>query len=400
MSKHPQKVLLLDKGILDSVPRFSELDSKSFEILKPSDEGPSMDAADSDGDDDIVLMRRSTFTELKQKERSLRESEERFRRITDNMVDLISQYDTDNTYLYASPSFEKVLGYRPEELIGKVATDLLHPEDREKAAIEIGEMLTRGFGSVQFRYLRKDGEFRWVESTGRIVADEQGNFAGSIMGSRDITERKLAEDKLKTALGQKEILLHELQHRAKNSLGIVHGLLGMGMDEAKDPVSHRAFRSAQDRVRAMASIYTQLNKSADLQRVDLRVYLEELSSALLRSYADGGRIKLVTDIAEARIDTKRAMPLGLIVNELVTNALKYAYPQGARGEIAIVLEKAAEGLRLVVSDSGIGLAPGIEPLQTETTGLKLVAMLSEQLGGKLTITSSQGVEVALLFAED
>ncbi len=400
MSKRRRKVLLLDIGEATSPGASHEPRQGESTLRALSGEKLSPEAIDPDGVDDLVLMRHSSYLELRRMEKALKTGEERFRQITDNMVDLISQYDTHNVLLYASPSFEWILGYKPEELIGRVATDLLHPDDFENAVREIGEMLKRGIGSVQFRYRRKDGEYRWFESTGRIITDAEGKFAGSIMGSRDITERKISEDRLHTALGEKETLLHELQHRAKNSLGIVHGLLGMGMDETEDPASRRAFRSAQDRIRAMASIYGQLNRSADLKRVDLRVYLEELSAALLRSYADSGRIRLKTSIADARIDTTRAMPLGLIVNEVVTNSLKYAYPNGERGEIAIILEREDAGLRLVVSDRGVGFPSGIQPTQADTTGLKLVAMLSEQLSGKLTIKSAQGVEVALVLSGD
>jgi PAS domain S-box-containing protein len=127
----------------------------------------------------------------------LRASEARLRHITDNMVDMVGQFDQQAVFQYVSPSYERVLGYLPEELVGRSAIEMIHPDDREQVVLAITAMLKAGTGSAQFRYRHKDGGYRWIESTGRNLMNEKGEVVGSILGSRDITERKRAEEALR-----------------------------------------------------------------------------------------------------------------------------------------------------------------------------------------------------------
>ena len=139
----------------------------------------------------------SSITERKHAEEVVRTSEARLRQITDNMVDMVGQFDDRAVFQYASPSYERILGYRPEDLVGRSAIDMLHPDDRDQAVRTIDAMLRSDGDSAQFRYRHKDGSYRWIESTGRDLTDHQGKIIGSILGSRDITERKRAEEALR-----------------------------------------------------------------------------------------------------------------------------------------------------------------------------------------------------------
>ena len=143
----------------------------------------------------LALMR--SITERKRAEEVVAASEARLRQITDNMVDMVGQFDDRAVFQYASPSYERILGYRPEDLVGRSAIDMLHPDDRDHAIRSIGAMLSSDAGSSQFRYRHKDGSYRWIESTGRHIIDAQGKVTGSILGSRDITARRIAEESLR-----------------------------------------------------------------------------------------------------------------------------------------------------------------------------------------------------------
>jgi PAS domain S-box-containing protein len=134
--------------------------------------------------------------ERKRAEEIVQASEARLRQITDNMVDMVGQFDERAVFQYASPSYERILGYRPEELVGRSAPELIHPDEREAATERLDAMLRGGTDSVQFRYRHRDGSYRWIESTGRNIVSADGTVLGSILGSRDVTERKRAEEAL------------------------------------------------------------------------------------------------------------------------------------------------------------------------------------------------------------
>jgi PAS domain S-box-containing protein len=151
------------------------------------------------------------ITERKQAEEALRESEKRLRLITDNMVDLIAQFDAQAFFQYVSPSYEKILGYRAEDLVGKSATDFLHPDERDKIIQAIDAMLRLGTGAVQFRYRHQNGSYLWIESTGRNLLNADGQVIGSTMGSRHITEQKRAEERLRKSEKDYRTLVENIQ---------------------------------------------------------------------------------------------------------------------------------------------------------------------------------------------
>jgi PAS domain S-box-containing protein len=187
----------LEQAIRDLILKGIHYDAE-YKIVRQND-GELRDIhamAEYDSQRRVVFGIIQDITERKQMENALRESEERFKRITNEMVDLVAQFDARINYVYVSPSYERILGYRPDELIGFPAVNYLHPDEVKKAVQEISLVLNSGEGLVQFRYRHKDGTYRWFESTGKSMCNENGEIIGAIMASRDITDRKQVEEEV------------------------------------------------------------------------------------------------------------------------------------------------------------------------------------------------------------
>jgi PAS domain S-box-containing protein len=312
-------------------------------------------------------------------------------------------WKVDTGGLTVSERWAEIVGYTIEELSPEHGTfeTLLHPEDavRSDAITEkyrSGEIQSH---EIELRMRHKDGRWVWVLDRGK--ATERGSDGRLLRMSGmhfDITARKAAEDELKVLLRQKEGLMKELQHRVKNSLNLVSSLLRLELDELEEEKSKKVIRDSVSRIHSMSRIYERLYVSSDLQSVDLGPYVEELSRSIFSAYSSGRTdIRLSVESAEMRIDAERASALGLILNELLTNALKYAYPDGSGGPISVFLEREAGAARLVVADEGAGFPEGRAPLETQSLGLTLVKMLAAQIGATLFIEGRRGVRASVSF---
>jgi PAS domain S-box-containing protein len=250
---------------------------------------------------------------------------------------------------------------------------------------------------LEFPFTAVDGRRLWIRTTANPVLDggEIVKVVGNIM---DITDRKKAEDDLRKLVRQREIIMKELQHRVKNSLAVVSGLLGLESESVTDAHTRQIFKDTRSRILSISSIYERLSVSADLDRVDLGSYIKGLAESLFKTFAPKtGSLRLKTRIDDVILDTKRAVPLGLIANELIMNSLKYAYPEGAEGEIRIALGKSGDKIVLDVGDDGAGLPEGFEPKAGGGMGLSLVRMLTEQIDGELDIKTDRGTHVVIRF---
>lgn len=338
-------------------------------------------------------------TERARAEEALRRSEERFRQIAENEGDFIWEIDANGLYTYASPVVAKILGYGPEELVGKLHFyDLFAPDVREELSACAMETITRkeAFQAFVNPNLRKDGARIILETSGSPIIGESGEILGYRGSDKDITERVAAEAALRDTVNQKEFLMKELQHRVKNSLAMVSGLLGLEMEGIANARCHAAFEKTRTRIRAVAALYERLYRASDIDTVDLRAHLRGLTEELFKTYGFKD-IRLTTRFDEFRLDTKRAVPLGLILNELVTNALKYAYPGGAAGEVRVELARTGDGIRLSVADDGAGLPKDFDPAESGGTGMSLVRMLAAEIDGKLTFERQKGTRVSLFL---
>jgi len=339
------------------------------------------------------------ISERKRMERELVRAHDFHLRLLNDAPALIWRAGRDAKYDWFNAAWLNFTGRPIEQEMGDGWAEGVHTDDLNRCLkIYRDAFVARRPFDMEYRLRRADGEFRWIMDYGIPFRSETGEFAGYIGYCFDVTERRKTEESLRRLVGQKEILMKELQHRVKNSLAVVSSLLGLEMAGLSDARAKEVFADARSRIRSVASIYERLSLSGDLDRVDLSVYIRDLAESLFKTYApEAGNIRLRTGLDPIDLDTKRAVPLGLIINELITNALKYAYPGGVGGEVRIHLGKTGEKIALEVADDGVGLPGEIGFGAGGGTGLNLVRMLTEQIDGELEITGDRGTRVVVRF---
>jgi len=340
------------------------------------------------------------ITERKQSEEALRESEKKFRSLVENANDAI-YIITHEGFQYINSAFEQLTGYTSKEVCKKTFNfwSIIHPDDvkmireREEARREGKEVPSR----YEFRILAKDGLTKIVEPA-TVNIGEKGET--KVMGIlRDVTERKHAEERLKASLREKEVLLREIHHRVKNNMQIISSLLRLQTRLIKDGRMVEMFKESQNRIRSMALIHEKLYQTEDLSRVNFAEYIRSLMVHLFHTYRINPNIvKMNTEVEDIYLDINRAIPCGLVINELVSNALKHAFPNSKRGEIHIKLYSNKQNkTKLTVSDNGVGLPENINIHEPETLGLQLVNDLVKQVEGKIRLERTKGTTFHIVF---
>ncbi|MBI3458039.1 MAG: MASE1 domain-containing protein [Candidatus Rokubacteria bacterium] len=333
---------------------------------------------------------------------ALREAERRFRMLIEKSSDTTTLVDRAGVIRYVNPSSQQVLGYAPEELVGSSGFQFVAAEHVEEAKRLLEELMRRPDRPVtlKLRVRHRDGSWRWVEMIGRNLLRDPGVQA-IVVNSRDITEQQQAEDQVQAALKEKEILLKEIHHRVKNNLQIISSLLNLQADTVKDAAALEAFRESQNRVLAMSLIHESLYGAEDLARVDARGYFARLAGHLMRAYGlQAEDLELELDVEDAALNIDAIVPCGLIMNELVANAIKHASADSRQGRIRISLRHGPERqLMLQVHDTGPGFPSGFDLEHTESLGLRLVNALTRQLHGTLTVDHGMGASVTVSFPD-
>jgi PAS domain S-box-containing protein len=213
--------------------------------------------------------------------------------------------------------------------------------------------------------------------------------------------RKRAEAQIMASLQEKEVLLKEVHHRVKNNMQVISSLLNLQSRQIKDPDVLEMFKESQRRIRSMALIHERLYQSSDLSRIEFSQYLRNLATHLFHSYqADSSRIHLKIDAEEVFLNINTAIPCGLIVNELISNALKHGFPEGRSGQLDIDLRRVAgDGYVLRVKDDGVGFPEGLDFRKTETLGMQIISTLVEQIDGRVELSRKKGTAFRLEFNE-
>ena len=340
------------------------------------------------------------ITERRWAEEALRESEERYRLLAENTLDLIGLLDLDGNVLYASPSHYYILGYTPNELVHQNLLSEVHPDDVPSVRAAVNNLPASGTRkTIELRLHKKNDDWIGMEAILSGIPGAGNVIHRILFSARDITVRKQAEEHIKASLKEKEVLLKEIHHRVKNNLQIISSLLNLQAGYIQDEHAGEMFKESRNRVKSMALIHEKLYQSKDLARIDFAEYVRSLTTHLFRSYGvNSHAVGLKINVDKILLDIDLAIPCGLIVNELVSNSLKYAFPSGIRGEICIDLNRENEGrLALVVSDNGAGLPPGFDLQKTESLGLQLVSTLTDQLEGKILLERNGGTRFKILL---
>ena len=382
------------------------------------------------------------ITDRKVMEQALHDSEERLRLALEG-ADIASwDWDLKTGKAIFSDRFYTILEYRPgdfpatyESLIG-----LMHPDDRQKILPMIQEQIEekRPFIEAEYRLLSRDGAWLWFLSRGRIVDYDENGTPSHLTGvSIDITNRRLmeseirslntvleqrvkdrtealsqannalevenaqrleAETKLRASIEEKSMLLKEIHHRVKNNLQIIASLLNLQSRYIRDEQTLAAIRESQNRVKAMALVHEKLYRAEDISHISLEDYVKFLGNGLFQFYDAKSRgIRFQLDIQAVSVDINTAIPLGLIINELISNSLKYAFPEGRKGTVSVTVRQEGMDLTVLYADDGIGIPAELDWKNTQSLGLRLVNTLVDQMDGTVELDRTGGTRFTMLL---
>jgi PAS domain S-box-containing protein len=465
------------------------------------------------------------ITDQKKAEVALAKSEAQLNMVTSNMADFISQSTLDGSYVYVSPSIKQVMGYEPQEVIGKSILDFIHPDDVEYVSSCMMRAADEGTTqSSQHRYKTADGSYIWIETLGTPLYNRKKSIVGFVCNSRDITQQKNMEDalreseekyrsliesakdviaimdyngvfllinkaganqfnieppeilgrsirdffpdsynkqlelirkvittregletelavqiegvelwfsiiiqplfgpenkiknvqmiarditeikntqkELELALEDKDLLMKEIFHRVKNNLMVISSLLNLQSRYIKDEEAKGIFKESQNRAHSMAIIHERLYRSSDFKKIDFGDYIRTLANDLYRIYVlRPEKVELEVNVDETMIDINTSIPLGLIINELLSNSMKHGFPGDTRGKITIDFHKIDGDFLLEVRDSGIGIPEDVDIFNTGSLGMQLVTSLTQQINGELEFKRSPETSFRITFPE-
>lgn len=343
------------------------------------------------------------ITAIKKAEDELRLSEERHRAIYDQAYIGIARIAKMGRFLLVNERLCDMLGYSAEELYRKTFYELGVSEEVEESLIDWDQLLSgkiRNFSREQ-SYVRKDGETITANVTVSLVRDANDTPNYFVAVFEDITERKEYERQLEESLKEKEVLLKEVHHRVKNNMQVISSILNLQSSYIDDENALAILRESQDRIKSMSFVHESLYQSKTLSEVNFAEYIQNIARNLYHSYGrpEGG-IRLEFELESVYLNLDTSIPCGLIINEIVSNSLKYAFNGRQKGVIRIEFSKLESGkLKLIVSDDGIGLPANFDIENAESLGLQLVTTLITQIGGQLVIDVTKGTSFNIVFKE-
>jgi len=329
----------------------------------------------------------------KRTESVLQRSESHLRTLIDTLPDLIWLKDKDGVFLGCNMRFGRFFGAKEADIIGKTDFDFVDRELADFFRQHDMQAMAAGKPSMNEEEITfaDDGHRELMETVKTPMYGADGELIGVLGIARDITGRKQAEDQIKANLREKETLLQEIHHRVKNNLAVVSSLLGMQADTADDEKLKNALMDSRNRVNSMAMIHEVLYQSDNLSSVDMKAYLFKLVNEVARTCQTSENVTIDMDINNISFEAKQASPIGLIVNEMVTNSFKYAFPDNRKGEIRIHLAETDGRCILRYCDTGIGIPEEVDLEDPKSMGFRLIKILSEgQLDGSIELIRDPG----------
>ena len=337
------------------------------------------------------------ITALKKAQQELGEKERRLRGIFDAAREVAivlaepAEHSGEMRISEFSAGAERMLGYSSDEAVGLPLLSLHAESEHEGLGTRLRRVSENGEEiNEELNLLRRDGSEVPVLFTAHPVLDRGGGVTGIVEMAVDISERKSAERAIERSLREKEVLLQEIHHRVKNNMQIISSILSLEVGHLSDPTVRQALGVSQNRIRSMALIHEKLYRSKDLARVDLSDYVSDLCADLKTMSPHGAALSLELETENVHAGVDFAIPFGLVVNELVTNAFKHARPEDGATHVSVKLGVEPGGTVLVVSDNGPGLPENFDASQSSSLGMDLVHSLVEQLHGTIDYDFDEG----------
>jgi len=345
---------------------------------------------------------RTDITERKRAQLAVETISERLRLATHGSGIGIWDWDLNTGAFLWDDIMYRLYGFQEGNLpVANVAWKrALHPDDLAPALEELAQSLKLPKPyDTSFRVVWQDGSIHHIRAHGIVQRNQDGKAMRMTGANWDITEHRIAQEKLAASLCEKEVLLKEIHHRVKNNMQVMFSLLGLQSAQFTDPVALNAFRESQNRVKSMALLHDRLYRTENLSRIDMGTYLGSLLDYLFNSFgSDAAHIERVIEAPGVLLGLDAAIPCGLIVNELVSNALKYAFTGRPQGKITLEVKSDETGqYHLRVRDDGVGLPKDFDFHNAKSLGLRLVGMLATQLRGTLEYRNGSGSEFHIAF---
>ena len=318
-----------------------------------------------------------------------------------SICDLVSIHDKDFKLVKVNKAFADFFKTKPEELVGKTCYEIVHGTKEHyslcphKQALETKKPSTAEFFESHLGL--------YLEMSASPIFDEKDQVTGSVHITKNITNRKKAEEQIEKSLKEKEMLLREVHHRVKNNMQVISSLLRLQSGVLEDPKVTTIFKECQDRVRSMSLLHEKFYRSKDLLNIDFAEYIKELTDGLIRSYGiDASKIAIKTDVKGISLVINIAIPCGLLVNELISNSLKHAFPKGKSGEVKVSMRPSEKGwVELIIRDNGVGFPKELDFRKTKSLGLQLVnTLVKDQLGGEIELDRSAGTKFKIKFKQN
>ena len=356
----------------------------------------------------VHLQIATDITELKQAADKIRESEERYRTLFDSVPVGIYRSTPDGYFLDGNPALIKILGYPDQKTMLSANINYLYLDksDREEELGLIEQVDLVNNHRLQLK--RYDGSFIWVQDSANAIRNSSGETLYYYGKLEDITERVRAEQtlleaelELKALLQEKEILLAEVHHRVKNNMQVIISLLNLQASGIEDENLQKVYEESRNRIKSMTLVHEQLYRSREYARIGIGEYIDQLATTLFSTYeVDQRRVQLHIEAENIFIDLERAIPCGLLLNELITNSLKYAFPDGRKGQIWIQFRPDGDHIILDYRDDGVGLPVDLNLENAQSLGMQLVHLLTiHDLQGSLKFENGgkQGVQFFISF---
>lgn len=357
---------------------------------------------DSEGKVSHFIGIQSDVTELIETQVKLKEEKNLFRLATENSTDMISRHSLDGTYLYSTPSCEQIIGFTPDELMGKKDYDFIHPDDAQRVEeahkILHDNPVDNRTVTTTYRKKNKSGGYTWVETVSRVSVNSENNSIVEIQSNtRDISRRKEYEKQLEDSIAEKNVLLQEIHHRVKNNLAVISGLLQIQQFDSEDEYLNKILGNSISRIKSMALIHEKLYRSKSLSHLEFREYVEDLVSSIKKTQDYDDKIKLHIDCDDIILNVNQAVPCALILNEAISNAIKHAFAGTHQGTIWVSFKELDGKILASVKDNGIGIPRDLLERTRQSMGVTIIQTLIKQLNSKLEVKIENGTEFSFLF---